>query len=323
MFRVHDAEARLTPSRSNRMRRAPWRGATRLAIAACVLSLAVLAPWGAGVGCVVGPTTMRALPVEARTYLDIPYVEGGHERQVLDLFLPAAAEPTPLVIWVHGGGWNAGDKSRNPARRLVEQGYAVAGVNYRYSRHAIFPAQIHDVCAAVRFLRANHRKYNLNPDRFAAWGASAGGHLVALLGVAGDVPEIAGREGSYPGESSRVQAVIDWFGATELRKPDELPLNSNRIKLLGGRSEEKPELAALASPLAFVSPGDTPVLIMHGDRDGTVDLEHSRRFEQALRAAGVDVTLVVVEGAGHGGDKFYTPEMKRAVDAFLSRTIGR
>lgn len=261
-----------------------------------------------------------AAPREAREYLDLPYVRDGHERQVLDLHLPATpagAAPAPLVVWVHGGGWDAGDKKNSPAKRLVERGYAVASINYRYSRHAIFPAQIHDVQSAVRYLRANAKQYDLDPDRFVAWGASAGGHLVALLGTAGDAAELEGDPGDHPGVSARVQAVIDWFGASELRKPQELPLNNNRIKLLGGRSEDKPELAALASPLAFVSAGDPPFLIMHGDKDKTVDLEHSVRLERALRDAGVEVTLVVIPGAGHGGDRFYEPQYIDTVDRFL------
>lgn len=281
--------------------------------------LAAAVVWLSVAGCAA---SAREPAVAPREYLNVPYVVNGHERQVLDLFLPGGTKPAPLVIWVHGGGWNAGDKSNNPARRLVERGYAVAGINYRYSRHAIFPAQMEDVQSAVRFLRAHAAKYHLDPNRFAAWGASAGGHLVALLGTAGDAPEFDGEQGSPPDTSARVQAVIDWFGASEMRKPDELPLNNNRINLLGGKSQEKPDLAALASPLAFVSPDDPPFLIMHGDADKTVDIEHSRRLEQALRDAGVAVTLIVLPGAGHGGDRFYEPEQIEAVNRFLDSTLG-
>lgn len=283
--------------------------------------IAVLVALAAGCGASTThqPAT-RTAPI-TRTLVDLPYVRDGHERHVLDLYLPDSSTPAPVVIWVHGGGWDAGDKKNSPARRLVDRGYAVASINYRYSRHAIFPAQIHDVKAAVRFLRANAGEYNLDPDRFAAWGASAGGHLVALLGVSGGIGELEGDLGDHRDVPSNVQAVIDWFGASELRKPDELPLNNNRIKLLGGRSEEKPELAALASPLAFVSPGDPPFLIMHGDQDKTVDLEHSIRLERALREANVPVTLIVLPGAGHGGDRFQEPPMQAAVDEFLDRTL--
>src|SRR4029077_7199543 len=126
----------------------------------------------------------------------------------LDLYLPKSADgPLPLVVWVHGGAWRAGSKEQTPALFLLTRGYAVASINYRLSQHARFPAQIEDCKAAIRWLRAHAEEYNLAPDHFGAWGASAGGPLVALLGTSGDVKELEGHEGP-PDESSRVQAVV-------------------------------------------------------------------------------------------------------------------
>ncbi len=134
----------------------------------------------------------------------------------LDLYLPPKADaPTPLVIWIHGGGWEAGNKDNPPGLGLLKKGYALASINYRLSQEAKFPAQIEDCKAAIRFLRANAKKYNLDPDHFGVWGASAGGHLVALLGTTGGVKELEG-DGPNKEESSAVQAVVDWFGPTDM-----------------------------------------------------------------------------------------------------------
>ena len=145
---------------------------------------------------------------------DIPYVPGGHELQRLDLYLPEADKSArPLVIWVHGGGWNSGSKDGCTARWLVEYGYAVASINYRLSTHAIYPAQIEDCKSAIRFLRAHASEYGIKPDRIGAWGASAGGHLVALLGTTGDIRDFD--TGTNLDQSSKVQCVVDWFGPTD------------------------------------------------------------------------------------------------------------
>lgn len=144
---------------------------------------------------------------------DLPYVPAGHERQKLDLYLPTPTNgPLPVIIWIHGGAWRAGSKEQCRAARFSQRGYAVASLNYRLSQHAVFPAQIEDCQAAVRWLRANAAKCRLDPERFGAWGSSAGGHLVALLGTAGDAQ--AFERGPHPAISSRVQAVVDFFGPT-------------------------------------------------------------------------------------------------------------
>jgi len=151
------------------------------------------------------PARKSALPEAVRVERNLEYVPGGHERNKLDLYLPAMAEkPLPVVVWIHGGAWRAGSKEGCPAVGLVSRGYAVASINYRLSQHAVFPAQIEDCKAAIRFLRAAAKQYKLDPDHVGVWGASAGGHLVALLGTSGGVKDLEGRRGSL-GQSSRVQ----------------------------------------------------------------------------------------------------------------------
>ncbi len=150
------------------------------------------------------------LPEGVEVLRDLPYIEDGHERHRLDLYLPQKAEgQLPLIVWIHGGAWQAGSKNGCPAVSFVGKGYAVASINYRLSQHAVFPAQIEDCKAAIRWLRAQAKKYHLAPDHVGVWGASAGGHLVALLGTSGNVKEFEG-EGGNLDQSSRVQCVVDW-----------------------------------------------------------------------------------------------------------------
>ena len=240
-------------------------------------------------------------PEGALVAKDVSY--GPHERNKLDINVPKSDKPLPLVIWVHGGGWEAGDKALNPATLLTVKGYAVASINYRYSKQAVFPAQLHDCKAAVRFLRDNATKYNLDPDAFGVWGASAGGHLVALLGTTGDVPELEGDAETKT--SSKVQAVCDWFGPTDLVALAPMSAAFNPItKLLGGSTATKADLAKLANPITHLTKNDAPFLTFHGDGDKLVPVSQSELLHVALTKAGVESELVILKGADHGGREF-------------------
>src|SRR5208337_2774380 len=176
------------------------------------------------------------LPPGVKVQRNIEYVENGHERNRLDLYLPEKAEGRlPLIVWIHGGGWRAGNKENPPGLGLVGHGYALASINYRYSQQAVFPAQIEDCKAAIRWLRANAKKYNLDTKHIGVWGASAGGHLVALLGTTGSVKELEGTGGNLD-QSSQVQCVLDWFGPTDFAKMGGWQGNpdSPMAKLVGG-----------------------------------------------------------------------------------------
>jgi acetyl esterase/lipase len=201
--------------------------------------------------------------------------------------------------------------------RFAAKGYAVAAINYRFSQHAIFPAQIHDCKAAVRWLRANAVKYQLDPAHFAAWGGSAGGHLVALLGTTAHVKEFEGPGGNME-QSSRVQAVVDWYGPTDFLT---VGAKDTRTKLLGGDPQQIKEKAIKASPMTYVAKDVAPFLIMHGDADKTVPIAQSETFAAALQKAGADATLVVVKGAGHGGAKFTSPESQELIERFLAKHL--
>ena len=273
------------------------------------------------------------LPAGTAEHRDLRY--GPHkERNKLDLFVPKSEKPLPLIIWIHGGAWLGGSKDGgNPAMQFLRQGYAVAAINYRLSQHAIFPAQIEDCKAAVRFLRANANKYNLNPDAFGVWGASAGGHLVALLGSSGDVKELEGKVGDHTDVSSRVHCVVDFFGPTDLTKMAEQALptskfdhngpNSPESKLIGGPIQENKDKAAKANPITFVTKDDPPFLILHGDQDPLVPLGQSEILLKALKKEGVSAELVVVKGGGHGGKGFATPENTEKIAKFFEKHLKK
>ena len=269
------------------------------------------------------------LPEGVKLLRDIPYVEGGHQRNHLDLYLPEKAEGRlPLVVWIHGGGWQGGSKEGCPAVPLAAKGYAVASINYRLSQHAVFPAQIEDCKAAIRWLRANAAKYHIDPDRVGVWGGSAGGHLVALLGTTGGVKDLEGELGNVD-QSSRVQAVVDWYGPTDFLSwdPDFNKAVYAMVEhLIGGlprENQENREKARRASPLTYVSKDSAPFLIMHGDKDNVVPLAQSESLAAALEKAGVEVTLRVVVGSGHGGPAFHSPESYKLIEDFFARHLGK
>jgi len=256
------------------------------------------------------------LPEGVKALRDLEYVPNGHERQKLDLYLPEKGDKLPLIVFVHGGGWRQGSKEGSPAIRFSGNGYAVASINYRLSQHAIWPAQIEDCKAAVRWLRANAAKYRLDPDRIGVWGGSAGGHLVALLGTTGDVKDFD--KGENLKFSSRVQAVCDWFGPADFTLWQDS--NSDTLTQLFGGKMTKAQ-ALNASPVTYVTKGDAPFLIMHGDKDPLVAMAHSERLRDALKAAGVEVALDVLPGAAHGTPEFRSEESLAKIAAFFDKHL--
>jgi acetyl esterase/lipase len=269
-----------------------------------------------------GPKPSK-IPPGVKMLSGLEYVPKGHERHKLDLYLPEKTKGlVPVIVWVHGGGWRAGSKENCPAIPFAARGYAVASINYRLSQHATFPAQIEDCKAAIRWLRANAVKYRLDPKRFGVWGSSAGGHLVALLGTSGGVKELEGSGGNLD-RSSRVQAVVDWYGPTDFTRMGGKHDSSNSPEslLLGGPVQENKDKAAKANPITYVSKDAPPFLIQHGDKDGVVPLSQSELLADALKKAGVDVTLHVLPGAGHSGPAFFSPKNRRAVEEFFDKYL--
>jgi len=220
----------------------------------------------------------------------------------------------PVVVFVHGGGWRAGSKEGFHSRMipLAQRGYFCVSTSYRFSQEAVFPAQIEDCKCAVRWVRAHAKAYHVDPNRIGAWGASAGGQLVALLGTSGDAKDLEGT-GGWPEYSSRVQAVVDWFGMTDIPSVEEAVRKGTAPKrfiersgtdnvslMLGGPWWEKKEEGRRASAITYVSKDDPPFLLCHGELDPLVALEQSERLDAALRKVGVESTLHVVKGEAHG-----------------------
>lgn len=250
-----------------------------------------------------------AIPPGVKVIRDVEYARVDDKALLLDLYLPPKGdEPRPLVVWIHGGGWKAGSKERCPAVPLSGQGFAVASINYRLSTEAKFPAQIHDCKGAMRWLRAHAKEYGFDPERIGVWGSSAGGHLVALLGTSGGVPEVEGDVGGNLKQSSRVQAVCDFCGPSSFREEDldsreqgeRFGGRASVVQLLGGPVGESRDKARQASPVTYVSGDEPPFLIVHGDRDPTVPVSQSKLLAAALKKTGTDATLHIVPGAGHG-----------------------
>jgi acetyl esterase/lipase len=268
------------------------------------------------------------VPEGVKAHRDLAYIPNGHERHKLDLFVPEKADgPLPLIIWVHGGGWQNGSKEGCPPLRngYTQRGYAVASINYRLSGHAVFPAQIEDCKAAIRWLRAHAKQYNLDPQRFGVWGSSAGGHLVALLGTSGEVK--AFDVGPHLDQSSRVQAVCDYYGPTDFTVFVTTPGYESHAraeapegKLIGGAVLENKDKAARANPITYVSADDPPFLIVHGDKDPVVPINQSQLLFDALKKTGVSVHFHTIKGAAHG-QGFGGPEIEPMVSAFFDRVL--
>ncbi|WP_145170343.1 alpha/beta hydrolase fold domain-containing protein [Rubripirellula lacrimiformis] len=271
---------------------------------------------------------LHAMAPEVRIETDLVYGADDSGYQKLDLYLPVdAGGRRPVVIFVHGGGWKGGSKAsgKKHAAWLAEHGFVVASMDYRLTDVAGWPAQINDGYAAVRWIRDHADQYNLDRDRIGVWGTSAGAHLAILMGNRPDPQD-------HP-TSSRVQAVCDWFGPSDLSTMppnivDETRsaaqvANSNGAKLLRATVSSVPELAQDASGLHHVTSDDPAILIMHGDQDTGVPIQQSQRLHQAARASGVKSQLHVVQGAGHGGKQFQTPEVRTEVLSFFQSTLMR
>ena len=252
----------------------------------------------------VGQAGAQAPKVER----DVTYGKGDDVDLKLDIATPKGKGPFPAVLCVHGGGWRAGKRQdlEQLVKLLAERGFVAATVSYRFAPKHPFPAQIEDCKAAVRWLRANADKLQIDPDRIGAVGFSAGGHLSCMLGAADAAAGLEGKGGN-PDQSSRVQAVVSFFGPTDFTRKNWTAQVEGTflVPLLGGAFEDKTEAYKKCSPLIYVTKNNPPFLFFHGTKDALVGLEHSEKMTKKLREVGVSAELVVMDGEGHGwgGDK--------------------
>lgn len=270
-------------------------------------------------------------------YLDIPYANSS-QAQKLDIYLPESiTKPVPVIIAIHGGAFKFGDKrdgQLTPMLAGLKRGYAVISVNYRLSGESLFPANIMDVKAAIRWVRANAATYNLNPNKLAVWGGSAGGNLAALAGLTNKISDLEDLSQGNAGVSSQVQAVVDWFGPTDflrmddqLRhsgtgKPDHNEANSPESLLMGQQITTIPEKVRLANPETYITPDDPAIFIQHGEIDPIVPVQQSIHFFEKLQVIlGDKARIKILYGAGHGGPAFETNENLKEVFAFLDGVL--
>ena len=250
---------------------------------------------------------LNRLPEGTIIERDIVYAKNGEREMLLDVYRPKSNEPLPLVIWFYGGAWDWGNKDRsNPMVPLISHGYAIAGVTYTKSREEIFPAVINDCRAAVSFLRLNAKRFNLDPARFGAAGESSGGHLTALLATTSDTDKFQKHPVTLKA-SSAIQAASPWCGPTDFLKLNDVKASQDYSKrqsapsrLIGAPIKQAPERCREANPITYVSKGDPPCFIVHGDRDFVVPLNQSELLHAALKKVGAASTLYVVKGGQHG-----------------------
>ena len=276
------------------------------------------------------------LPPGVKMERDISYVPNGDLAQKLDLYLPEkpADHPLPLIVHIHGGGWMGGNKFPCPVMGMVAKGYAVASVEYRFSQKAKFPAQIQDCQAAIRWLRANSKPHNIDPERIGVVGGSAGGHLSALVGTAGG-KKAFGPIGGNDELSDRVQAVCDIYGpanfSTVIQQADDDRNVRNIFKfnspndpysqLIGVSLEGNKEKTDAVSPVHYVSKDSPPMLILHGTHDSLVPYAQSEEFAVALKEKGVEVWLQKLPGSGHGGGAFGKPAIIALMQNFFDKHL--
>lgn len=264
-------------------------------------------------------------------YKDVVYGTVDGKDLGLDIYVPSNVESPPLLVFAHGGAWRNGTKDRvGPMLEFVGAGFAVASLDFRQSTEARFPAMVHDIKGAVRFLRAHRDDFGYDSNRIAISGSSSGAHLAALVGVTNGHRDLEGNVGGNLGTSSDVQAIISYFGASDLTTilaqstPFGLGVRKPALELLlGAIPEEVPEIAELASPVKHVDPTDPPLLLLHGDRDPQMPINQSHQLEGAYKSLGLDVYFDVVHGAAHGPHSaFATPNHLDRAISFLKRTIG-
>jgi len=278
------------------------------------------------------PARVKAwFPAGTVFHQNIPYAKDTLKKHLLDIYLPAnATSNTPLVIWVHGGGWMSNDKyadmgyMANTVRTFIEKGYALASIDYRHSTTAPFPAQILDCNEAIEFLYANSSKYKLDKDKIALIGFSAGGHLASVVALAlnNNIPEFypAGKKPSF-----KLKLVLDFYGPSDFLSlvgaADPEVTTDPVSRLLGASPIKRPDLSKRASPVTYVDKNDPPFFIVHGEKDESVPYQQSVLLQSYLDLAKVRNELTIVKGAPHYGEMFDVEEIRVKLFAFLDANI--
>jgi len=254
---------------------------------------------------------------------DVQYCTGGGKPLLMDVFIPnhRNGTPTPAVLWIHGGGWEMGDKNSNlGATLLASEGFVTASLSYRLSGDSPFPAAIEDCKCAIRFLRTKARMYGIDPDRIGVAGASAGGHLAELVATADQSAGLEGT-GGWQNVSSKVQAAASYYGVADFTAQFPQETQQVIVRFFRGTEKEKSRLYRLASPIFYVSRKDPPLLLVHGEEDDVVPLEQSVRIAEAYRRLGPPVEFIVAKNAGHNFAHVGNDPMSPSVEIIHQKTV--
>ena len=280
------------------------------------------------------------IPANLDYHTDIVYGHTSTSDLKLDVMTLKnySGQTRPAIVYIHGGGWSAGSKNGigSAFTKLAQLGYFCVSIDYRLSGEAVFPAQIDDCKTAIRWVRAHAKQYKVDTTHIGVYGGSAGGHLASLMGTSGDIKSLEGK-GDWQGYSTKVQAVVDLFGPVDLvsiiqkiqaaqqrfQTPGRASQTSNHPAgavpaMLGGPVEKQLEKARIASPVTYITPDDPPFLIIHGDEDKVVSIEQSRNFYSKLTSAGVEATLKIYPGEGHG---IRNPESQDIIVEFFKQKL--
>lgn len=259
------------------------------------------------------------------THRDLTYAIVDGQELCLDLYLPFWSRQCPLLVYFHGGGWSSGSYKERGVSWLTGHGFAVASVQYRLSGEAQFPAQVHDIKAAIRWLRAQASEFGFDAERVGAVGVSAGGHLAMLAGLVG--AELEGEVGDHGAESSQVDVVVNYFGASDfiLRSQTQPgatePKGSVVHKLLGSSVAEDEALAKAASPVFHVGEDSPPLFVIHGAKDPQVKVDQAYRMSEKYREIGCQVEVEILAEGGHGGPEFFSKDLSTRVSEFLKNIL--
>lgn len=276
---------------------------------------------------------LRLFPPNTRVIENVPYANDTLKKHLLDIYLPEKAKAnTPLVIWIHGGAWMLNNKyadmgyMENTLKAILDNGYALASIDYRYSTEAIFPAQVQDCNQAIAFLYDNAGKYGLSKEKFALMGFSAGGHLASMIGLSNN-NQI---KSFYPQNTKAgfsIKAVVDFYGPADflagIRNEDKITgdLKDPVSILLGAAPLQRPDLAKIASPVSYIDKNDPPFLIIHGEKDASVPVNQSVLLNSWLQLNGLSHELIVVPDAPHFGKMFDAEYIRNKVVLFLFNNL--
>ncbi len=274
-------------------------------------------------------------PIEP-TWKNLNYAGDGESYHTLDIYLPnSTTKKSPLILTIYGSAWRSNRSKaskyikKSLIKPLVEAGFAVASINHRSSTDALFPAQIHDVKAAIRFLRGNAKEYKIDPSFIGVTGSSSGGHLATMAGTTSHNKMMEGNVGSFLDYDSHVNAVVDWFGPTDFLLMDICgsrmvhdAINSPESKLIGGAIQENKDKASAANPITYINPETPPFLIIHGMVDLTVPYCQSKVLKIALDSAKIQSELISVRDGGHGRNVF-KEEFQNKMVMFFQKELNK